>query len=65
MERERTASTPETEPMHRRRIELPDGRYLVFYTFEDLPQPPRRSGEHDAETSARNDAPDAKEDHRV
>ena len=20
--------------MHRRRIELPDGRYLLFYTFE-------------------------------
>ncbi len=26
---------PEVNEMHRRRIHLRDGRYLIFYTFDD------------------------------
>ena len=28
-------SDRETEEMHRREIALPDGRYMIFYTFGD------------------------------
>jgi hypothetical protein len=27
----------EQQGMHKRRITLADGRYLIFYTFDDLP----------------------------
>lgn len=29
----------EQESMHRRRITLADGRYLIFYTFNEQPAP--------------------------
>ncbi len=34
---EQQQSTPSSygETMHRRRIAMPDGRYLIFYTFND------------------------------
>ena len=32
--------------MNRRQITLPDGRYLIFYTFEDEPAP--QSSQHAA-----------------
>ena len=30
-----TVSDREREEMHRREIALPDGRYMIFYTFGD------------------------------
>ena len=29
----------EQQGMHKRRITLADGRYLIFYTFDDAPAP--------------------------
>ena len=31
-------SDKELEEMHRREITLPDGRYMIFYTFGDEPE---------------------------
>lgn len=39
----------ETEPMHHREITLPDGRYMIFYTFGDSEQATQEEndqGEH-------------------
>jgi hypothetical protein len=35
MRRENIAAESDRSMMRRRRITLPDGRYLIFYTFED------------------------------
>lgn len=35
MPRDKTANEPDDDAMRQRRITLPDGRYLIFYTFED------------------------------
>jgi hypothetical protein len=53
--------------MHKRRIMLADGRYLIFYTFEDKPAP---SASSDKETDARRPeadlaAPQAEEERLV
>ena len=37
MNSDSTPIPPGTDPMHRRRITLPDGRYMIFYTFGDAP----------------------------
>jgi hypothetical protein len=48
MPEEKELSLPdEPEAMHHREITLPDGRYMIFYTFEDQ-----------AERSAEQGAPD-------
>jgi hypothetical protein len=33
------SETGEQQGMHKRRITLADGRYLIFYTFDDSPAP--------------------------
>ena len=38
-----TAAMPEDIAMHRRRITLEDGRYMLFYTFGDEEPPPAES----------------------
>jgi hypothetical protein len=53
--------------MQKRRITLHDGRYLIFYTFEDEPVP---DASNDKETDARRRAepdavPQAEEERRV
>lgn len=35
MNQENSAARDEEEGMHKRRITLADGRYLIFYTFTD------------------------------
>ena len=34
----------EKDNMHRRRITLADGRYMIFYTFDEGPAPPASDG---------------------
>lgn len=54
--------------MQKRRIKLHDGRYLIFYTFEDEPVPEASSDkERDARRRAEADAPvpQAEEERRV
>lgn len=43
--------------VHKRRITLADGRYLIFYTFDDLPAP--STVEHEAAASVRRPEPEA------
>jgi hypothetical protein len=52
MDDDRDAAMP-VAPMHRRRIELADGRYMIFYTFGD-----DRHGDRD-------ETRDSEEEHRV
>ena len=52
--------------MHKRRITLPDGRYLIFYTFEDQSAAPASASEEDgAERPEPEPLPDAEEERRV
>lgn len=57
----------EQQGMHRRRVALADGRYLIFYTFDE---PPASSNEGDATTDNRSRRepeakPEAEEERRV
>jgi hypothetical protein len=45
--------------MQRRQITLEDGRYLIFYTFEDETAAPSNSNESAAESPGRPAEPDA------
>jgi hypothetical protein len=55
----------EQKEMHRRRITLNDGRYLIFYTFdEQLGSGPEVEGEG-AKRSEPEAAPQAEEERRV
>ena len=47
--------------MQQRRITLEDGRYLIFYTFDEETAPPSNSGAAGAEDSSaqRAEAPEA------
>jgi hypothetical protein len=56
----------EQEGMHKRRITLADGRYLIFYTFDDLPAPPpgTQSADEGASKSSQPE-PEAEEERRV
>jgi hypothetical protein len=57
----------EQEGMHRRRITLADGRYLIFYTFDEQPAP-RAKTQAESENSGRlapAAEPEAEEERRV
>jgi hypothetical protein len=43
--------------MHKRQITLPDGRYLIFYTFED--EETQRAATSDAQDEGKRPEPDA------
>jgi hypothetical protein len=47
-----------TLEMKKRRIALKDGRYLIFYTFENQPQPANAEGTERPEPQARPQAED-------
>jgi hypothetical protein len=53
--------------MHRRRITLADGRYLIFYTFDEevAPQPSGKNVEASAARKEPVAAPQAEEERRV
>jgi hypothetical protein len=56
------ASTEQAEfrrDMQRRQITLEDGRYLIFYTFDEETAAPSNSNEGAAESPARQPEPDA------
>lgn len=57
----------EQKGMHRRRVQLADGRYLLFYTFDDLPAPMAETQRASEEASAREPEPqpEAEEERRV
>lgn len=57
----------EQKGMHRRRIKLSDGRYLLFYTFDDLPAPRMETQAAVEETSKPEPEPqpEAEEERRV
>lgn len=57
----------EQEGMHRRRITLADGRYLIFYTFDESPAPrPQSQVEGDNANRREPEAkPEAEEERRV
>jgi hypothetical protein len=58
----------EQKGMHRRRIKLGDGRYLLFYSFDDLPAP-RADAEGKSEEASKPEEPEpqpeAEEERRV
>lgn len=47
--------------MRRRVITLPDGRYMILYTFGETPPPARDASETTAEPSGSDTQPEAKE----
>jgi hypothetical protein len=49
--------------MQKRQITLEDGRYLIFYTFEEAPAPAEEK--HGAAASAPKAEPEAEEERRV
>jgi hypothetical protein len=51
--------------MQRRRITLKDGRYLIFFTFEDEPQENGDSADKASETENVNVKPQAEADPNV
>jgi hypothetical protein len=55
----------EQKGMHRRRVKLSDGRYLLFYTFDDLPAPRAETQKAGEEASEREPQPEAEEERRV
>jgi hypothetical protein len=61
------AEENEQKGMHRRRITLKDGRYLIFYTFDEQPgsgQEVEGAGQ-DASRSEPDARPQAEEERRV
>ena len=61
------AEQDEQEGMHRRRITLADGRYLIFYTFDEQPAP-RAQTQAEGDNAPRREPeaqPEAEEERRV
>lgn len=55
----------EQKVMHRRRITLADGRYLIFYTFDELPAPRAETQGDSASKREPAPKPEAEEERRV
>lgn len=57
----------EQDDMHRRRITLADGRYLIFYTFAGQPAPRAETQAESENSGLREPAaePEAEEERRV
>lgn len=59
MQHDTSSRTGGDTDMHLRRITLPDGRYMIFYTFDDSPAMPARTGiPGDTEEDEHRDAPE-------
>jgi hypothetical protein len=61
------AEQSEQNGMHRRRVKLQDGRYMIFYTFDELPAAQTEDEGQDASASKREPEPQpvAEEERRV
>ena len=63
------AEQDEQKGMHKRRITLADGRYLIFYTFDDAPAPqvetPGAADERASKSEPEPQAPQAEDERRV
>ena len=57
------SSRVDKKGMHKRQITLEDGRYLIFYTFEDEPAPSTENP--DAQRPEPEPEPQAEEERRV
>ena len=51
--------------MHKRRITLEDGRYMIFYTFDESPVAETQKTESAGEKSEAEAEPQAEEERRV
>jgi hypothetical protein len=51
--------------MKKRQIALPDGRYLIFYTFDARPAPRAAEEKHDADKKSPEVEPEPEEERRV
>ena len=54
--------------MEKRQVTMHDGRYLIFYTFEDMPAPSEDGAENDDGKAAERQPeakPEAEEERRV
>ena len=60
MEEEQAPDQPANDEIHRRRITLADGRYMIFYTFPSSGAPPAEPPAEEPRP-----APEAEEERRV
>jgi hypothetical protein len=63
-----TTQQSEQQGMHRRRITLADGRYMIFYTFDESPVAPTETqgaGDGASEKRESEPQPQAEEERRV
>jgi hypothetical protein len=56
MLRETTQEDDSAGVMHRRRITLKDGRYMIFYNFDDDAQPAAPAGSKEAVSESESEA---------
>jgi predicted lipoprotein with Yx(FWY)xxD motif len=56
MLRKPTKENDEASVMHRRRITLKDGRYMIFYTFDDDAQAAASAGSKEAVSESETEA---------